>query len=434
MKYLNIAVRNLSRQKKRSILLGGAIAFGIFMITLVNGFTAGAAKNIKSGFSDLLAGQIYITEETKRDDGEVITEFTDSGPILTGLEALNFATTDLVTRSDMAATIIFNGRESSQQVQGVNWSEEDRLRERINLAAGSLEAVMADPRAIIIGAGAAKTLKVEIGEVVTLRAETVTGQQNVGSFVVQGITVESSFLSSFSNYAHLERVNEMINIPVDSYQNLHVTIPSGEDVDERTTALYQELATTIQLADREDRGIDFNARLVFQDEEETPWEGSRYTIANINDFTFPIDQLFVTLNTVGLGVLIILIVITMVGVTNTFRMIMFERVKEIGTMRAMGVQRGGVRRIFLWEAFGLGTLGYVLGIIFALIGGFIIGLLQVPADNPFNLFTLKGSLTFPFDLASLTFYYLLMVSFTILAASFPANKAAKSRPADALRA
>jgi putative ABC transport system permease protein len=50
MKYLNIAARNLSRQKKRSLLLGFAIAFGVMIITLVNGFTTGALNNIKENF------------------------------------------------------------------------------------------------------------------------------------------------------------------------------------------------------------------------------------------------------------------------------------------------------------------------------------------------------------------------------------------------
>ena len=47
MRNLRIAFRNLSRQKKRSFLLGGAIAFGVLIITLVNSFTAGLVENIQ---------------------------------------------------------------------------------------------------------------------------------------------------------------------------------------------------------------------------------------------------------------------------------------------------------------------------------------------------------------------------------------------------
>ena len=47
MTILRIAVRNLNRQKKRSFLLGGAIAFGVLVITLVNGFAGGFVTNIR---------------------------------------------------------------------------------------------------------------------------------------------------------------------------------------------------------------------------------------------------------------------------------------------------------------------------------------------------------------------------------------------------
>ena len=56
------------------------------------------------------------------------------------------------------------------------------------------------------------------------------------------------------------------------------------------------------------------------------------------------------LKTIGLVIFFILLVITMVGITNTFRMILIERTKEIGTMRAFGMQRHVVRNVFLMEA------------------------------------------------------------------------------------
>ena len=57
MKSILIAFRNLNRQKKRSFLLGGAIAFGILIITLINGFTGSFVKNVGENFSHLLGAQ-----------------------------------------------------------------------------------------------------------------------------------------------------------------------------------------------------------------------------------------------------------------------------------------------------------------------------------------------------------------------------------------
>lgn len=435
MKYLNIAIRNLSRQKKRSLLLGGAIAFGILMITLVNAFTAGATQNVKENFSYLLAGHIYISEETKRDDGEVLDEFLDDSIVLQELEKLGVEDSDMVKRSSMFATMLFNGRQTSQSVQGIRWDQEPQLVERMKLVEGSVDEAREDPRGLIISEQAAESLKVQLGEEITIRTNTITGQQNVGSFVVRAIMTDPGILGSLSSYANLDRVNEMINLSPGSYQTLNITLDSLEQVDPVTNRLYAALEQRAQVAPRDERqGLNLgDLSFTFQEEEEEPWDGSRFVVQNINDFTSQIDQLSQTLNLVGLWILVLLIIITMVGVTNTFRMIMYERVKEIGTMRAVGMQRKGVRRIFLWEAASLGTLGYVIGLILAVIAGFFIGFIQIPQDSPFSLFTLSGSITFPFTLGALIFNYIFVTGMTVIAASFPANKAAKAQPADALR-
>ncbi len=63
------------------------------------------------------------------------------------------------------------------------------------------------------------------------------------------------------------------------------------------------------------------------------------------------------------GVLILLIlIIAGVGISNTTLMAVYERVRELGMMRALGMKNGQIRRLFLWESAGIGLLGGVLGI------------------------------------------------------------------------
>ena len=73
------------------------------------------------------------------------------------------------------------------------------------------------------------------------------------------------------------------------------------------------------------------------------WEGTRYSIITLNDMMDQVMSMVSLLDTIGLVIFIILLVITMVGITNTFRMIMLERTREIGTIRAIGMQRKSVR-------------------------------------------------------------------------------------------
>ena len=55
-----IALRNLSRQKRRSILLGGALAFGMFILVVVNGVTGGLVMSLQKNFSAMICGSYFF--------------------------------------------------------------------------------------------------------------------------------------------------------------------------------------------------------------------------------------------------------------------------------------------------------------------------------------------------------------------------------------
>jgi putative ABC transport system permease protein len=436
MTFIKIAFRNLNRQKKRTLLLGGAIAFGIMIITLLNGLTAGATKNIKENFSYLLAGEVYLSEEIKREDGTVVEEFSDDEIIIEALQGVGITEEDIVRRSALFGTLLFNGRENIQSIIGVDWQAEDALRNRLSLIEGDIEAVANDERAIIISESVRDRLRIELGEEIDIRGETVTGQLNVGTFVVRGIMSDPGFLGNIASYANIDRVNRMINLKEGSYQTLNIALDEGVSVDLFTDLLYERLSEQVQMKDREgELDLDFSFSLAFEQEAEEEWEGARFELTNINEnpLITLFDQAAVVINIIGFIVLLLVIGITIVGVFNTFRMIMYERIKEIGTMRAVGIQQPGVRSIFLWEAFALSIVGYLMGLVLAIVASFLIGLYKVPLDNAFSLFTFNGSLTFPLTLGSLIFNFIFIALLTVLGALYPATKAAKLQPADALR-
>ena len=64
---------------------------------------------------------------------------------------------------------------------------------------------------------------------------------------------------------------------------------------------------------------------------------------------------------------LIMVVIVLFAVVNTMTMNVLERTAEIGTVRAMGVRRASIRRLFLAEGAVLGALGATLGVVLAFI-------------------------------------------------------------------
>jgi putative ABC transport system permease protein len=131
-----------------------------------------------------------------------------------------------------------------------------------------------------------------------------------------------------------------------------------------------------------------------------------------------------------IALLIAAIVLFTVG--NTMSMAVFERTVEIGTLRAMGLRREGVRRLFICEGLLLGVLGASLGVLSAAALAAVInhsGLSWTPPGrSPVPLIIRVWGEN---DLIAGTAIGLLLVS--MLSALFPARRASHMNIVDALR-
>lgn len=134
--------------------------------------------------------------------------------------------------------------------------------------------------------------------------------------------------------------------------------------------------------------------------------------------------------TVGLSLIsFIILFISGLTIANTFLSSVNERRHEIGVMRALGARRGDIQKIFLAEASFLGLIGGVTGVIMAWLGGFIVDAIALEAfpdvsSKPdtlliYDFWTIFGIITFAIGLS-------------LLFAFLPATKAANLRPLEAL--
>lgn len=126
-------------------------------------------------------------------------------------------------------------------------------------------------------------------------------------------------------------------------------------------------------------------------------------------------------------------VIVLFTVGNTMSMAVVERTTEIGTLRAIGQRRGGIRLLFVCEGMLLGVIGAALGVLFALLIAYLInhaGLTWTPPGYVYA-YPLKvriwGDLGLIFGSASGLFLV------AVISAWWPANRASKMMIVDALR-
>jgi putative ABC transport system permease protein len=81
-----------------------------------------------------------------------------------------------------------------------------------------------------------------------------------------------------------------------------------------------------------------------------------------------VDQILVIFN----GLLILAVIIALFGITNTLALSVFERTREIGLLRAVGMTRRQVQRTVFWEAIMVAVIGAVLGILVGLFFGVVV--------------------------------------------------------------
>lgn len=133
-------------------------------------------------------------------------------------------------------------------------------------------------------------------------------------------------------------------------------------------------------------------------------------------------------------ILIIFGMISFVGVVNiisSLSMIIFEKVREIGTLLSLGLRKKHIKRIFLLEGLIIGVLGSLLGLIIAL----GLALLQIK----FQIFTLPEDIYFmdhiPIKIDWLNTLLITSVGIisAVIASLWPVYRASKINPAEALR-
>ncbi|WP_304225331.1 FtsX-like permease family protein [Gracilinema caldarium] len=434
-----MAFRNLSRQKRRSFLLGGAIAFGIMIVTVITSLAGGLVGNVAANIAHLFAGHVFIEGVEKSPSGKNLEIIRDDKLINETLQAAGLGDAYIQKRSGAAVTLIFEGKKVQQSIIGVDFEKERLLRERVTFIRGGFEQVTT-PNALFVSEQVAQRLKIDVGDRLLAQTKTVTGQFNVGEFRVAGIMPSMGLFDQMLAYTPKAYLNSLIGLGTDEYQSLGIMLSDltkSDKVAETVKAALKARAPVFELApgtltSASNPGQSRYQKLAQLARKET-WEGTKYRVYTINDTISQIEQVVQILNTVSTVILVVLFVIILVGILNTFRIIIYERTKEIGTMRALGLQRPDVRNLFILEAAFLALGGVLAGFAAAGIVMLLLSFINFGTGTFFALFMKNGHLSFIPQISQSSLHVILVVLLTVLAAFLPARRAAKLEPADALR-
>lgn len=160
-------------------------------------------------------------------------------------------------------------------------------------------------------------------------------------------------------------------------------------------------------------------------------ESNGFQTASLNDTLAEIDRIFKFFNLILISFGSIGMIVAVLGMFNTLTISLLERTKEIGLMMALGARRSDMRKLFMFEAVLISLAGAIVGIVLAMIGG-------VAVNTYINAGARGRGVTQSFDLFSTPLWAIaLIIGFTLvvglLVVYFPARRAEKTNPIDALR-
>jgi ABC-type lipoprotein release transport system permease subunit len=133
----------------------------------------------------------------------------------------------------------------------------------------------------------------------------------------------------------------------------------------------------------------------------------------------------------------IVMLIVAVIIANTLLMAVFERIREIGILAALGMKGRQIMLMFLFEALILGLAGVVVGFALGSVGVVYLSRVGIPLGEAASVagsnFALGSTMYAHFVPVTFIWLSVWTLAFVLLASLYPARFAARQEPVDALR-
>lgn len=279
-------------------------------------------------------------------------------------------------------------------ILGVDLLEEHKLFNlRDKITEGSLERVLATDNGIMMGGGLAEKLNVHVNDQVNV---TVANGTRMRLTVAAIFRLGISLVDNVQSYATTATVQKMLH-----KDKLYIT-----DIN-------------IKLNDL-NKAKDYAAEL----RQQFGYSADDWETANASILVG------LTLrNMITYVVSVSMLIVAGFGIYNIMTMMMYEKMKDIAILKAIGFGSGDIRRIFLGEALSLGIIGGIVGLLFGLLLSFI--LYSIPYKNEY----LPGMEHLPVNFDAE--FYIIAIVFALLSSGFagwfPARRAAKVDPVVIIR-
>jgi putative ABC transport system permease protein len=409
---LRIAWRNLRRYQRRTLLTSLLITLSVVAVLLFTAASGSFRALMVGQITDSMLGHLEIHRKgyvasidnlplnlnmTPRQAKEVEDELNKMPQVAAWSPRVKLGA--MFSNFTETTNIRLNGVDPAKEAATV-----PLLRGR--LLEGDMSHGLVEPGKILIPELLAKGMKVKVGDSVVLVATNKDGSVNGITFTVQGILEGISGPGGRDGYINIEDARKLLRMDEPEVSEIAVRL---KDPDALPKVVAQLRATLGAIKNPKGQPV-FE---VHSWQQLSPFS----TIARM------IDML-------DLFIKVMLIAVVLISIMNVMIMAVYERIREIGTIMAIGTQPGRVLGLFVSEGFLLGLMGTVLGTVISLGAIWMLNIYKVS----FDFGRQQGLVLAPqIAVSDVVTVCVMVLLISVLASLQPAWKASRMDPISALR-
>ena len=434
---LNLAFKNIFRQKKRSFTLGINYTIVTLVLVILFSFSEGAKVNITSNLIQSSAGHLTVSGEYIT-TGRVYLGVKDYPRVTDILEKhLGKEIVSIFPRYTVYSAVYYKGLSKRLQFTGISPQMDQNLMKQLVLKEGSWKEFLEGNNGVVIPEEVQEYFGLAYGDEILISTRTRFGAFNTGVLKVVGIHQTGNYFARGLVLSHFSFLQRLDLASEDTATNLYVyvnDIKRLKDMREKAvSALNTAGFETSKPKSNEDAIAAVTAASSRYSVEKGVADKVRLTVSTVDEVLGIVTTIINAVNGIGSLIAGVLLFIIAISIFINLRMTIIERLREIGTMRTIGMEAGGVTFLFMVENVLLAGLFLMMGVVVSLsLISVFNTLVSFPMNSAFSLFLRGGHLVLVPRLVDILAIGIVILGLSALFSYFPARKGGRIRPVEAL--
>ncbi|HEY2730297.1 MAG TPA: FtsX-like permease family protein [Polyangia bacterium] len=427
---LEIAFRNLLQHTRRTLFLGGAIAAVTMLLILLQGLSTGVRETMIESATTLSSGHVNVGGFFKVTEGQAAPVVTDYQKVVDLVKREVPEMAFVVQRGRGWAKVVSDTASEQLGVGGIDIKNEPAFKSVLKIVSGNIDD-LAQPGTALIFDNQAEKLGVKVGDALTYSAPTTRGTNNTVDVRVVAIAKGMGLLSMWNSFVPIETLRALYQLRPDATGVVQIMLKPGEI--DHVNPIAARLRSTLEKAGyRVMDPVPQAFWMKFQSVSREDWTGQKLDVTTWEDEISFITWVLDALRWLTRVLITILMCIVGIGIMNTMWIAIRERTREIGTLRAIGMQRGAVLWMFLLESLMLGLFGTIVGAVAGALIGTSIDRAHLPVAQGLQFILMSDHLHLAVHAPNVLVAIVFITGVTGAAALFPSRRASRLEPVVAM--